>query len=197
MFERIRWANWRRWIWCHCHVDVLSWELSHPKPARFFPDEPGIFAFPIWKAASTGRRMGHKTRTGDFARWCFAFRRGNWRRACDRSSRAGSGALARSWNNPATGAASTESRLRRHWFSHPVDARIDFGPGDFYSIGLLARSVTNCSRVRAHRPIWEVRWNPSLPAQVSSRMPDRWIFGIAFGARIDCRGGTCLRLSAV
>ena len=53
--------------------------------------------------------MGHRTRTEDFTRWCFAFRRRNCRRACDRDERTGSGAVVTGRKNPATDAASTES----------------------------------------------------------------------------------------
>jgi len=81
---------------------------------------------------------------------------------------------------------SAQSRLRRHWFSHPGNAGIDFGPRDFYSIGLLAGSIAHCPRARAHCPVWEARWHPSFSAQVSFRMSDRWIFSIAFGTGGDC-----------
>jgi hypothetical protein len=46
------------------------------------------------------------------------------------------------------------------------DARINFGARDFYSIGLVGRSITHCARARARRAVRKTGRNSSFPAPV-------------------------------
>src|SRR5438876_12092841 len=115
-----------------CDRDLLTVGLSFW--LALFIDEPRIAPCTIGDAVATGCCLGNRGRAKNFARRCVAFRKGSRRRPRDWCSKLGSGSPFTNRNDPATVAASAQSRVRSDRLSHASGAGIDFEPRDFYSI---------------------------------------------------------------